>query len=291
MTKKTTLLVSGTTLLLSATLAVSWALEYHGRNAGVKAPPSAAAPTASGDMSGWHDTGEDPWQELSRVFHAMQQQFPLHASGRIQLINDENGRLLEEQPFETDCADSVHSRYKVADQEMIADGSLFVAIDHAEKFIAVSYAGKAINNGSPAEQIKQLFGRQKDSLQVMANDRGERMLYSPEFSGNGLSMLKLYYKPDTYLIRKMVMYQLAMGSRQDNPGAAIQDTATPQATAMTPYHVNRMEFVYDVLRRDNAAGNLHYDDPYIRVNGTDVALRSAYNDYHLVSTLKHQPSK
>jgi hypothetical protein len=287
MTKKITLLVLSITLLLSTTLVVSWAVGHHDRTSGALTGPASAD-----DMSGWHATGEDPWQELSRIFDAMQQQLPLHATGHIRLLNNENGRLLEEQPFELDCADSVHTRYVVADQEMITDGRLFVAIDHAEKFIAVSSAGKVLNNGSPEEQIKQLFSRQKDSLQVMADDNGERMLFSPQFASNGLSMLKLYYNKDTYAIRKMVMYQVALGQRQSAAGAAIQDTAaTPGLTATTPYYVNRMEFVYDVVRKENAPGNLHYDDLYIESSGTDVTLRPAYGDYRLVNTLKHQPSK
>jgi hypothetical protein len=278
-----------TVFLLSTTLAVSWAVGYR---AGKKVTASAVLkPASPDDMDGWHPSAGDGWAELSKVLRSMQQQCPVYGSGQIRLINNENGKLIEAQPFVLECADSSRSRYQVASQEMITDRDLFVAIDHDSKLILVEKASGKASQGSPMEQIKQLFARQKDTLQLMVNDRGDHMLYCPGFTSNGLSMLKLYYNTSDYMIRKMVMYQVSVGERQDSTASPAADTSLAEpANGATPYYANRLEFVYDKIRKGDSP-DLHYYDPYIRVSGRNVALTAAAKDYRLINTLSHQPSK
>jgi hypothetical protein len=278
-----------TVFLLSTTLAVSWAVGYHARKP--EASSAVLKPASLGDMDGWHPSGADGWAELSRIFHTMQQQYPLYGKGHIRLVNNENGKLIEAQPFVLECADSSRSRYQVASQEMITDDNLFVAVDHDNKVILVGKAGGKGSQGSPIEQIRELFARQKDTLQLMVNDQGDHMLYCPGFTSNGLSMLKLYYNPGDYMIRRMVMYQVSVGERPDSTAGPAADTTTVGlANSSTPYYSNRLEFVYDEVRKGSTPG-AHYYDPYIQVSGTNVTLTAAAKDYRLINALQHQPLK
>lgn len=289
-------------VLLSTTLAVSWAVGYRSLMSSKKAIVSRVAPASTSpvNLDSWKPVASDPWEELSKVLASMRRQFPLRATGRIRLINNENGKLIEQQAFTVECADSSRSRYLVGSQEMICDGGLFLAIDHDNKLVFVQRNGPAVQKLSPMDQVKALFTRQKDTLQVMGNEAGARMLYSPDFAGNGLSTLRLYYDPSDYRIQKVVVYQLSMGQRGDSTATADATTASSAGSSggspttgntQAPYYVNRMEFIYDQTGKEPGSGSPHYYDPYIRVNGDHVTLTAGAAGYRLINALQPKPLK
>lgn len=272
-----------TLVLVSSTLVVSWAVGR--RTVEEKAPSSDVVQGVSpARMDGWKPTSLNGWTELCNVLKSMRGSFPLHATGHIDLVNNENDRRIERQFFTLDCADSIRGRYLIASQEMISDGGLFLAVDREQKVVLVQQSAPAMQKLSPFEQLRVLLERQRDSLQVMVNANGEHMLCSPGFVRGDMSMLQLYYAPGDYKVRKVVMYQMNMGERQDI-------TATKdQPQAAEAYYVNRMEFIYDDIQKGQMPEG-HYYDTYIRWNGTTAALTESARDYRLINTLQPKSSK
>lgn len=266
-------------LITLGCLATAWALTQRfseHRHAAV-APVTAT----------WRRIGEDPWTEFVRLLQSQTAMMPVYISGRIRLVNDRNEKVIEEQPFVLESRDSLSWKYRVSGMEVTRDVGVETEIDHEDKIIRVCKPDKTNldkkGNASLLFQWKGWFEKNKAVLEVMENGAGERMLEAPLSMGAGLSNMRLYYTSPGYVLKKVTLCDLEIGARTDPTLDNAPDPA--QDSTELPYYMNRVEFYYDTIRRQEPASRDDYYSPYLRFRNGKATLKESAADYQLIDQL------
>ncbi|HTJ11854.1 MAG TPA: hypothetical protein VL547_07510 [Dinghuibacter sp.] len=189
--------------------------------------------------TGWKPSGDNPWQELDRLSAAVLDRLPLRMSGTIRLVDDKNGRVIEQQPFSVDWIDTLDSRYRIGDMEVQRTARLQVTVDHQGRTVQVDKAAKAFPGmNAGLWRWRVWMQTHKVQLQVLTDGHGRYQLLAPGGAAGQVSDIRLYYDHDTWQVSKAVWYDLQLGKA---PG---------------DYTVNRVEFCYDSLSRIPSPGIL-----------------------------------
>lgn len=268
-------------LITLGCLTTAWALtarlSEHAHTSTAPAPGAAQ----------WRHIGDDPWTEFSRLLQTQTAMMPVHISGRIRLVNDRNDKVIEEQPFALDSRDSLSWKYQVSSMEVLRDAGVETEIDHEDKIIRVCKPENTTldkkGNASLLFQWKGWFEKNKAALAVMENGVGERMLEAPLALGAGLSNMRLYYTSPGYVLKKVTLCDLEIGARTD---ATLDRTPDPaQDSTELPYYMNRVEFYYDTIRRQDPASRDDYYEEYLRFRNGKAALKESAAGYQLIDQL------
>lgn len=245
-------------LLCCLALSITWALTRPVQ----KPAPQKPAP----QKAEWTPASADPWAECTRILDAERMLMPLHIAGRVQLVDDKTGRVLETQPFRWDCRDTVSCRYTVGPMEQIREPSLEAIVDHDERVIRIVRGPTGAPQGDVFRllQWRASLAHNRDSVQVQENTRGDRRINAPG--------LQLVYRASDYTLESVSLYDVEPGG---------EDT--------TGYHLNRLEFRYDTLTRVVTGFSEHFYTPYLTLAGGKPRLQPAYADYRMVGLLTPTP--
>jgi len=239
-------------------------------------------------------TGEDPFVEIQMLMDAYYGNGKLVMyTGTMRLLddNEETQRLLEEHRFEYSvCGRSFY--YKLGQMECISKEKLLIMIDHTEK--AISFSQNFPSSGKTGDLIdmelfKKLMSENKADVKV-SQLGDEKILTVNNISDPSIHGYQVFYDPENYQIRKILIGMIRLSPLEDGEGDALalneedrdSNTGTGDESAVEGYSYI-LEIIYEkTIRSEVSVKEFSPERKFIKLSAGKVEASEAYKNYEIV---------
>lgn len=247
-------------------------------------------------------TNDDPWKEMDKLVHAYYGTNGISYKGLIKLIDDngEEEKVLEEHWFEYAFSRN-NFHYSLDSMEFINEDKYIMAVDHRNKLISLSAAGKQQTGTQlfDMEEFKKIMQEQKANAEVTQSGN-EKMLTIDNIQHPQIQGYRIYYDPQTYKINKMLIGMLRLSPlteedenyiENDSPVANGSETKEVEKNKVNTEETETDTYSYyvEVIYREShelSTGGKGFDpvQKFVKISKDKVELQPAFTAYELLHT-------
>jgi hypothetical protein len=247
-------------------------------------------------------TNDDPWKEMDKLVRAYYGKNGISYKGLIKLIDD-NGdeeKVLEEHVFEYAFSRN-NFHYSLDSMEFINQDKYLMAVDHRNKLISLSAAGKQQIGTQlfDMEEFKKIMQEQKANAEVTQSGN-EKMLTIDSIQHPQVQGYRIYYDPQTYKINKMLIGMLRLSPLDEGDENYIE-TNSPVANESETKEIDKNEvnteeteidtysYYVEIIYREShelLSGAKGFDpvQKFVKINKDKIELQPAFTTYQLSTT-------
>jgi len=272
---------------------------YAQKNSGT--PPTEEKNEEQAEIPGT-PTNDDPWKEMDKLVHAYYGTNGISYKGLIKLIDD-NGdqeKVLEEHGFEYAFSRN-NFQYSLDSMEFINQDKYIMAVDHRNKLISLSAAGKQQTGTQlfDMEEFKKIMQEQKANAEVTQSGN-EKMLTIDNIQHPQIQGYRIYYDPQTYKINKMLIGMLRLSPlteedenyiENDSPVANESDTkeAEKNEVSREETELDTYSYYVEIIYREShelSTGEKGFDpiQKFVKISKDKIELQPAFTAYELLHT-------
>jgi hypothetical protein len=285
-------------ILVITSLALVYAYAQQVRRNNTPVADATPAEAVDKEEDAGAPTGDDPWEEMNKLVTAYYNDHGVYYKGNIRLIDDngEQEKTLEDHPFEYSFFNG-DFRYTLDSMEFINQQSYVLAIDHRGKFISFSSgtgpssSGKLFDIGA----FKKIMEGQKAHA-VVTQSGNERMLTIDSIQDPQIQGYRIYYDPQTYKIRKMLIGMLRLTpledpeqenyteTKTDSPEQPVNETGEDEDIEIDTY-----SYYVEIHYKEGHSlalqkGQFNAVQKFVKIAGDKIELQPAYSKYELINT-------
>jgi hypothetical protein len=245
-------------------------------------------------------TGDDPWQEVSKLVAAYYQKTGMEYKGTVKVIDDngDTSKVVEEQPFEYTILNNDNYYYRLAHIEMVNKKNFLLAVDNESKTISIS--GKVVHrkNARPFDirDFKKILEKGKaHALVTMSGD--EKILTIDNIPDPDIQGYRIWYSPTSYRVHKMLIGMARLSPLDDDKadGQSNDDAAKNNKTNQPPAtgsdEINTWYYYLEVSYTQVqplalSVKDFNPENKFIQVHDRQLTLSPAYKQYQLLNTIE-----
>lgn len=284
-------------VIASLTLVYTYAQQVRSRNIHIAAAPPAEAVDKEEDTG--MPTGDNPWEEMDKLVKAYYGDHGIYYTGNIKLIDD-NGdkeKILEDHPFEYSFFNG-DFRYTLDSMEFINQQSYVLAIDYRGKLISFSKGTGPSTSGKlfDIDAFRKLMETQKAHA-VVTQAENLKMLTIDSIQDPQIQGYRIYYDPQTYKIKKMLIGMLRLSPLEDPGQENYTETSTNNSLEQPDNETDNDEemeiatYSYYVEIHYNEGhslalqkGQFNPVQKFVKIAGDKIELQPEYENYELINT-------
>ena len=245
-------------------------------------------------------TGDDPWKEVSKLVDAYYVKTGIAYKGSIKVIDDnqDKEKVIEEQPFEYTILKNDYY-YRLAYMEVVNKKDLLMAVDHENKTVSIAKNSVLHKTNKPFDirSFKKIMEKGKAHA-LVTRDGDEKILTIDNIGDPDIQGYRIYYSPQTYRIRKMLIGMARLSPLEDesdnenegeeeknNTPATAPQSAGDETEVPTYYYYLEVLFT-QVQPLTLKEKDFNPENKFIRVQNGNITLAPALKEYQLLNTIE-----
>ena len=247
-------------------------------------------------------TDDDPFTEMDKLVAAYYNQQGSSFTGIVKLIDD-NGtkeKVIEEHPFEYTVLNE-EFYYSLDKMEVVQKKDMLLVVDNANKLISMSSIihspGKAKKLFDISEFKKLMVERKADAKVTQLGS--EKILTIENIQDPQVQGYRIYYDPQTFLIKKMLIGMLRLTPLEEVnedgiekiPDEKTEKPETDNGDVVAESEIDTYTYYMEVIYNETKTLNIkeeafNPENKFVRINGKKTELTTQYKNYQLIVNSK-----
>lgn len=237
-------------------------------------------------------TGDDPWNEVSKLVNAYYPSGGIEYKGVIKVIDD-NGdteKVIEEQPFEYTILNTDYY-YRLADMEIVNKKNLLIAIDNTNKTISLA-KNVVLQKNKKVFDIRAFKKvMQKGKVHAMVTRMGnEKVITIDSINDPDIQGYRIYYSPETYQVHKMLIGMARLSPLEDENDSQEEINEpinnTEKEPGITTYYYYLELLFTQIKPLALQIKDFNPEHKFMQITKDSITLTPAYKDYQLLNSIE-----
>jgi hypothetical protein len=247
-------------------------------------------------------TDDDPFTEMDKLVTAYYHKQGSSFKGIVKLIDD-NGKeekIIEQHLFEYTVLNE-EFYYSLDKMEVVQKKDMLLVVDNTNKLVSMSFIANSPGKTKKLFDIgefKKLMEERKADAKVTQLGN-EKILTIENIQDPQVQGYRIYYDPQTFVIRKMLIGMLRLtpleevneDSIEEIPDGKTEEPVTDDRDVVTETEIDTYTYYMEVVYKEIKVLAINEEafspeNKFVRINGKNVELASPFKNYQLIINSK-----